>query len=191
VILKPLPTTSPSPGGEGEGERIKLVVETLARHAVNGAYMQAGQSAARLFNFPCWEYLRLYARRVPRGSTGHESDLGWQERWVRSGGELYGGRMIAAKDDEVWSNLSDSSIWSDGMDSEVPPYAYNSGYGVIELPRAECVKLGVISAGEGVKGRQISLLGMMFDNPAKVTMADVSAKKDKIIAALALLKEAA
>jgi hypothetical protein len=193
------------PGHEGEvppaatqlqnlasAPRIKLVIETLARHAQSAAYLQGGMDADSRYNWPAWEFLRLHHSRIPRGSTGRENDIGWQERWIRSGGKLYEGRMIATKDDDVWDNISDSSIWDDGMDSDCDPVVFNTGYGRMELPRATCVKLGVIDEGDGVEARKISILGRMFDkDPAKVTLADVSAKRQKIIEALAMLKKAA
>lgn len=172
--------------------RIKLVVETLARHAQSAAYLQQGMDEDGLFDFPCWEFRRLYWRRVPRGESGKENDPDWQERWVRSGGTLYDGRMIATKDDDVWDKISDSGIWPDGMDSDCDPVVFNTGYGRIEVPRKECIKLGVIDADENVEGHNISLLGSMFEkDPAKITLADVTAKRGDLLAALAQLKEAA
>jgi hypothetical protein len=81
--------------------RIKLVIKTLATRAQSTAYLSAGMSENSLYAFPCWEFRRLGFRKSPRGESGKENDPDWQERWVRSGGTLYDGRMIASKDDDV------------------------------------------------------------------------------------------
>ena len=171
--------------------RIKLVVETLARRAQSTANLEQGMSASRRYNFPCWEFHRRYYKRVPRGSTGKDNDPAWQERWVRSGGTLYDGRMIATKDDDVWDAISDSGVWPDGLDSDSDPVVFNTGYGRVELPRQECVDLGVIDAEEGVQARKIDLLGQMFGDPAKATVADVNTKRAALLDALAHLEDAA
>lgn len=144
------PGETPAPEAErhelrdlSSDKRVKLVLETNLRQVANFAYREQGLSAEAIFQYPAWELVRIYVRRVPRGSSGRDSDLGWQERWVRSGGKLYQGRMIAAKDDAVWENLGDSGVFSDGLDTPYPPFAFNSGYGIREVGRAECLALGV------------------------------------------------
>lgn len=149
------------PGDEGKGippaeegslrdlasdERIRLVLETNYRQAANFALREQGNDDLGRFLFPAWELVRLYVRRVPRGEM--PGSLGWDERFVRAGGSLIEGRMIALKDDDVWENLGDSDQFEDGLDSSFPPYAFNSGMAWQEVPRAECVSLGLISGEE-------------------------------------------
>ena len=173
-------------------QRIKLVVETLGRHALATGMAEHHNSPNLRHTYPCWEFLRLYFRKHPRGEGESAVDLGWPERWVRCGGELADGeRMIARKDDEIWEKLGDSDTWSDAMDTDVPPFAFNSGFGWIARNRATCVELGVIDEDDDVEARAHYLTERMFDQPGAVTLADVKAKKNDLIAALAMLKEAA
>lgn len=172
-------------------KRITLVVETLVSRAQGTAYAQAGMAPSRLYQYPCWELVRVFWKKHPRGSTDREGDLSWQERWLQCGGKLYEGRMIAKKDDDIWEELGDSGKFSDGMDSDTGPYWFNSGARQAERSRAVCIALGVIDPGEGQAARKISLLGQMFKDPAKATLGDITAKRSAILDALKSLEEAA
>ncbi len=79
-----------------------------------------------------------------RLETRKEERTDWDERFVRAGGELHDGRMVALKDDAVWENLGDSGLFDDGMDTDTPPYAFNSGMGWREVGRDEAIALGVL-----------------------------------------------
>src|ERR1039457_231897 len=53
------------------------------------------------------EVLDAYpARELVHIKNGTEP-YDWKTRWVESGGQIHGGRMIALKNDPVWLNLSD------------------------------------------------------------------------------------
>lgn len=172
--------------------RLQVMLETNLRIADNTALAVTGMQPDALHDYPCWELLRVYTRLHPRGESGRDNDPSWQERFVRAGGKLYGGRMIARKTGPVWNNLGDSGVFSDGTDSSVPPFAFRSGYGWEEVPRQECILLGVIDAGDEQGPKPPSLLGDFFDgHPERATIADIAAKKSDILAALAELKEAA
>ena len=175
--------------------RIELVIDTLTRRAQSTAWLQKTNTEDANFNYPCWQFLRLYSRLVPRGSSDREDDPSWEERWVRSGGTLYGpgnNIMIATKDDEVWDNISDSGIWPDGLDADTDPVVFNTGYGRLDVDRDRCIELGVIDADEGAPEHRISLLGAMFEkDPAKLTLSEVAAKRSDLLGALAILDKAA
>jgi hypothetical protein len=172
-------------------ERIKLVIETGVRMASNTAYMAAGtMDPDRLKRYPAWELVRVYSKKHPRGSTDKDTDLGWRERWVRAGGRLIDGRMVARKDDPIWQMLGDSGLFSDGTDSDAPPYAFNSGMGLREISAAECAALGMDLSG--IAPKTPSLLGHFFDgHPERATLADLKSTRQEIVDALAELKEAA
>jgi hypothetical protein len=176
-------------------KRIKLVIETGASQAQSAAYFAKGMGADALFNFPCWRFRRFYARAHPRGESGKDNDPDWNERWVRSGGSLCGPDgtwMVATKDDDVWDNLSDSGLWPDGLDSDVDPVVFNTGYRRVDMPRKQCVALGVIGAQDGVQARRFSLLQGMFErDPSAVTLSEMQAKKADLLKALSMLKKAA
>jgi hypothetical protein len=117
--------------------RIKLLLETQERQAANYGYMLQGQSDIARWQYPAWEFVRIYPRADERKN--------WPQRWMDAGGQFYAaGRMIAPKDDPVWENLGDSSKFDDGLDTPYPPFAFNSGMGVREVLRDECIALGVI-----------------------------------------------
>jgi hypothetical protein len=76
-------------------------------------------------------------------------DIGWAQRWYQSGGRLVDdGRMIARKDDPVWERIGSSEQFPDALDTPYPPFAFNSGMGIREVDREECVALGIISENE-------------------------------------------
>lgn len=117
--------------------RIKLLLETQERQAMNYGYMLQGQSDVARWQYPCWELVRIY----PRGKE--RSD--WPARWMQAGGNFYGGgRMIAPKDDPVWRELGSSANFDDALDTSYPPFAFSSGMGWREVHRDECIALGVI-----------------------------------------------
>jgi hypothetical protein len=145
--------------------RIALVVDTNARQVANWQYREQGQTDQALYSFPCWELVRIYPRRIERGTRlGKggvvEEDPGndWPSRWEKAGGDFVGdGRMIARKDDDVWNQLGDSDVFDDALDQPYPPFAFNSGMGVREVPREECIELGVIEDGEEIEGSSRSM----------------------------------
>lgn len=141
-------------------QRLNLVLQTNTRLVGNEAFKRAGQTDFALYAWPCYELVRVGRREVPRGQRRVKDGIaddpanGWPARWEKAGGQFFDGRMIARKDDPVWAALGDSGQFSDAMDVDVPPFSYNSGMGWKELPREECVRLGVIGAEEEIAGPQ-------------------------------------
>jgi hypothetical protein len=133
--------------------RLNLLLETKLRQEANRGFQLAGQDDFALYAWPAYELVRIYPRRIPRGEEERDPSESWPERWEECGGEFYDGRMIARKDDPIWSELGNSERFDDGLDSEVPPFAFGSGYGWREVSREECIELGVISEDEEIEGR--------------------------------------
>jgi hypothetical protein len=140
-------------------ERMELVLKTQYRVAANEAFVTAGTASREaVFQFPAWELVRIGSREVPRGlkrtKAGMVDDPGqdWPSRWVAAGGEIITGRMVALKDSAVWQNLGDGmGGYEDTLGNPFPPFAYGSGYGIIEIGRDECLELGVLEEGQTVK----------------------------------------
>lgn len=133
----------------GSSRRLDLILETqLTLHRSMGQKAQ-GTTGEALYDFPCWELVRMMPRRIPRGSAASSSP-GWPERWEQCGGEFYRGRMIARKDSPVWAALGDSSRFDDALDVDVPPFAFNSGFSWLEISREEAVRLGALSPEEEI-----------------------------------------
>ena len=113
------------PGSEA---RANVIIDTNAGMAAG--YVQAEMSntyGARLA-FPAQELIRIEDREKKRN---------WQRRWLDAGGHLYNGRMIALKDDPVWTAIS-------RFGTPYPPFDFNSGMGVEDVSYDEAVALGVI-----------------------------------------------
>lgn len=127
-------------------ERVRLVLDTNMAQAQNYGFKLQGMDPDALWQYPAFELVREEVREVPRGEM--PGTQGWPERFVRAGGRLVDGRMIALKSDPIWENLGNSELFSDGLDSSFPPYAFNSGMGWREVPRAEAIELGLLLPGE-------------------------------------------
>jgi hypothetical protein len=170
-------------------QRVDLVLNTNLRMIANAGEEIDGNDPDALREFPCWELVRFYDRDVPRGFERRKGGLvpvlgdSWQERWVRAGGKLYDGRMIARRDAPVWSALGDSGVFSDGTDSDVAPYAFNSGYDRIARSRAECISLGVIGPEDEVRPRDGLPSLMPALEPETAPLADLAATRDALLAA--------
>jgi hypothetical protein len=85
--------------------------------------------------YPCQELVRIESRKEERE---------WHERWVRAGGKLHSGRMIARKDSGIWTSISRFGV-------PYPPFDFNSGMGLREIRRKEAEELGVIKRSDIIK----------------------------------------
>lgn len=115
--------------------RTQLIVRTQMRQMANRGYREQGTSPDALFQFPAWEFTRIYPRTNPRTD--------WLDRWAESGGLIYGGRMIAEKGSPVWAAMGSKTLFSDAIGTDYPPFWYNSGGGWRQVSRANCTALGV------------------------------------------------
>jgi hypothetical protein len=115
--------------------RLNLILKTNLEQARGYTAWREGQDPAVLDLWPCWELVRITAARAPRD---------WEARWDFAGGRLYGGRMIARKDDTIWSAIS-------RFETPYPPFDFNSGMGVADIERDEAVELGVIKESDEVR----------------------------------------
>lgn len=122
--------------------RLNLILDTQEKLLRGAAQKARGMDGSRLRQFPAWELVRVGVRKVPRGS-GDGGSKGWPQRFSEAGGEIVGGRMIALKTDPVWSALGDSSVFSDALDTDHPPFAFNSGMGWREVHWTEAKALGL------------------------------------------------
>lgn len=136
--------------------RLNLIIDMQLQMAHGyGQWRQSMSEGARLI-FPCAEFKRVAPRRVPRGykiragAIVPENPRYWEDRWVRAGGTIYDGRMIARVDDPVWTNLSRFGTPYDPVD-------FGTGYGRRPVSRAEAVRLGVIQPKERVAAAPDSL----------------------------------
>jgi hypothetical protein len=132
--------------------RMQLILDTQAELMFGAGQKAAGEEPQRAFSYPCWELIRTAQREVPRGmkqlSTGQLVSVAgedWPSRWGRAGGELVDDRMVARKGATIWEELGSAAIFDDALDTDHPPFAFNSGMGWRAVPRAECIALGIIT----------------------------------------------
>lgn len=109
--------------------RLQVQVMTPVQMAQGYGYWQQGQDTAVLDAYPAQEFLRVESREVPRED--------WPQRWVAAGGTLYGDRMVALKDDPVWTKLS-------RFGQPYEPFDFGSGMGTEDVSRSEAMDLGLI-----------------------------------------------
>ena len=128
----------PKPGEENtikdlfSKARLDAILETNEAQARGWIEHAQGMSAGAFAAFPAQEFTRVENRDKPR--------LDWPLRWARAGGRVFGGRMIALKDDQVWQNLGDAGPFG----NPYPPFDWGSGMGVMDIDRDEAVQLGLI-----------------------------------------------
>jgi hypothetical protein len=119
----------------GSARRLGLIYDTQIKDAFEHARYVSGDDPDILDEFPAQELLRVSARKTERD---------WSARWQQAGGKIYGGRMIARKDDPVWTAISTfGNPW--------PPFDFGSGMGVLDVDREEAEELGVIKPDENPK----------------------------------------
>ncbi len=113
--------------------RLNLIIDMGERQAHGYGQFIQGQDPDVLDEFPCQELVRIMDRTQKRD---------WHARWREAGGEFVGGgRMIARKDDPIWSQISEFGL-------PYPPFDFGSGMGVVDVSRDEAEALGVIDPGE-------------------------------------------
>jgi len=118
--------------------RLNLIIETNTKMAQGYGYWQQGQNQEVLDAFPAQELFRAEIRDEPRD---------WISRWRGAGGQLYAGRMIAKKNDPIWTRISTFGL-------PYPPFDFNSGMDVMDVARDEAISLGVIQADIKIEPEQ-------------------------------------
>jgi len=109
--------------------RLDLIMDTNVRQARGWAQWREATTPGALAAFPAREFVRVGRRDKERKN--------WPERWAAAGGRIFGGRMVALKNDPVWTRLS-------RFGTPYPPFDFNSGMGVHEIDWDEAVELGLL-----------------------------------------------
>ncbi len=134
----------------GSNRRLNLILDTQQQLVTGKSQQLQGFDHIALKYAPAWELVRIAWRRVPRGID--EGSIAWPQRWVQAGGIITfdGGRsrMIALKTSPVWEELGSSSLFDDALDTEHPPFAFNSGMGWLPVSLSECLRLGIDVGGQ-------------------------------------------
>lgn len=109
-------------------KRIKLVIDTNMDQAREYARFKRTSSGIALLTFPAQELVRERQSKEPRD---------WPGIWKARGGTLTNRRMIALKTDPIWVALNRFGV-------PYPPFDFNSGMGVKNISRRECIEIGLI-----------------------------------------------
>lgn len=130
-------------------DRLNLILDQNVQMAQGYGHWKQGQDETVLDMWPAQELIRVRDSKVPRD---------WSARWAEAGGEFFassaagslgtntgplaggnggGARMIALKNDPIWTRLS-------RFGTPYPPFDFNSGMDVQDVDRAEAVALGLI-----------------------------------------------
>lgn len=152
--------------------RMELTITTNYRMVANEAFVKrTTEDEQRRYQFPCYELVRIEPRITPRGfirRKGGDLDIApgedWPSRFVAAGGELYekGTRMIAPKGSDVWVQLgAGAGGYKDTLGNPFAPFAFHSGYGLRELPRGECLLIGVITEEDVIAKMPVTLQGAL------------------------------
>ena len=137
----------PKPGEEGtikdllSKRRLDVLVKTNVDQARGFIRYCEDNTPGGFAAFPAQELVRVEQRKQPRR---------WDVRWQGAGGRLYHGRMIALKDDPVWTGIS-------AFGNPFPPFDFGSGMGVRNISRKEALELGVLTENDierGVRHRE-------------------------------------
>jgi hypothetical protein len=92
-----------------------------------GQWVQ-GQDEAVLDQWPGQELYRAMEAEQPRP---------WAQIWSEAGGEIFDGRMIALKNDPIWTRISRFGL-------PYPPFDYGSRMDIRDVDRDTCIELGLI-----------------------------------------------
>ncbi len=112
--------------------RLELIVNFNTEQAQEYARWKTEQDPAILDAYPAQELVRIEEREVPRD---------WPARWKAAGGELRAGRMVALKNDGIWTKLS-------RFGTPFPPFDFNSGMGLEDVSREDAEQLGLIRSDQ-------------------------------------------
>jgi hypothetical protein len=116
--------------------RLELIVDHNTQQAQEFARWKTEQDPAILDAYPAQELIRIEEREVPRD---------WLQRWRAAGGEVFaGGRMVALKNDGIWTKISRFGV-------PFPPFDFNSGMGLEDVSREDAEQLGLIRADQQLR----------------------------------------
>lgn len=131
--------------------RLQLIVETNVLDAQGFGRWKSGQNKVALSVNPAWELVRMRYSKVPRD---------WPERWQAAlddcgqddGATDGSDRMVALKNHPIWQALGDGAGgYEDTLGNPWPPFAFNSGMGVIDVSRDDAVELELLDEDEEVE----------------------------------------
>ena len=124
----------PVPGEEGtltdlgSDRRLNLILDQNLQQAQGYGRWAQGQDESVLDEWPAQELVRVIDSKQKRD---------WAARWSEAGGTFFNGRMIALKNDLIWTAIS-------AFGTPYPPFDFNSGMDVEDIDRDTAIAAGLI-----------------------------------------------
>lgn len=141
-------------------KRLNLIFETQAQ-MMRGLGMKL-RGLTRLEAFPAWELIRL------KNARKAEWQRDWGKRWEIAGdntdwqGALKD-QFFALQTSPIWQALGSSALFPDALNTDAPPFAFNSGMGWRAVGFRESEALGLTTAPDAaIAGGADSQVGRMF-----------------------------
>lgn len=122
--------------------RLNLILDTNAAQVRAYGRHKLEQAPEILDAYPAAELVRVGG--LP------EEPRPWLQKWQDAGGRLYDGRMIARRDDPVWSKPLSAGGFN-RFGASYGPFDFNSGMRKRNIAREEAEQLGAITAGEQIE----------------------------------------
>ncbi len=133
ISYNPAPAEKDTLKDLSSDKRLNLITQMQTDSAWGFGKFIRDQAPAALLAAPAQELFRAEARKEPRN---------WPQRWMEAGGEFYdGGRMIALKNDPIWSDIS-------AFGQPYPPFDYGSGMWIRDILRPEAIAIGLLDPDE-------------------------------------------
>jgi ubiquitin-binding protein len=163
--LKTLMKQVGTPAELMEEGRLNLMISTQLDLARGIGRKIQGNDPRVIEGFPCWEYVRLGTRRVPRDWPTRwniaKADAGDETATLPSSGQA--GPMIARKDSGIWAALGrGAGGYSDALHVDFPPFAFNSGMGWISCARRRAEEFGVVTPEDVITPQVLPDFGKML-----------------------------
>lgn len=115
--------------------RLNLILDTQLQQAQGYGHWKQGQDPAILDQWPAQELIRVQDAEEPRD---------WAARWTEAGGAFFGTRMIALKNDPIWTRIS-------RFGTPYPPFDFNSGMEVVDVDRDTAIEAGLLGPDDVIE----------------------------------------
>ena len=152
--------------------RLDVMMKTNADQAKGYVSHIRATTTGAILAFPAYELVRVQQRKLPRN---------WDARWMNAAKAVgFEGvsrdlsKKIALKTSPIWSQLS-------RFGNPFPPFDFNSGMGVRDVPKSVCREIGLLGKDEQPKvpdvpdfnGNLTAQIPMRNDDPEAKRLKDI------------------
>lgn len=152
--------------------RLDVMMKTNADQAKGYASHLRATTTGAILAFPAYELVRVQQRKLPRN---------WDARWMNAAKAVgFDGvsrdlsRKIALKTSPIWAQLS-------RFGNPFPPFDFNSGMGVRDVPKSVCREIGLLGPNEqpeipqppDFNGNLTAQVPMRNDDPEAIRLKEI------------------